>query len=126
MKKGFILENILSMFIISTFIPIMFNCLLLLKIDDFSYDLQDEIALIQLRRILSVSYDLQANDNCLSFIYKNEQRMISEVNNNLIMQNGTIIILCDVEDVSFVINDGLLYLYYRRLDKDYEKIVYKI
>ena len=126
MKKGFILENILSMFIISTFIPIMFNCLLLLKIDDFSYDLQDEIALIQLRRILSVSYDLQAYDNCLSFIYKNEQRMISEVNNNLIMQKGTIIILCDVEDVSFVINDGLLYLYYRRLDKDYEKIVYKI
>ena len=126
MKKGFILENILSMFIISTFIPIMFNCFLLLKIDDFSYDLQDEIALIQLRRILSVSYDLQANDNCLSFIYKNEQRMISEVNNNLIMQKGTIIILCDVEDVSFVINDGLLYLYYRRLDKDYEKIVYKI
>lgn len=126
MKKGFILENILSMFIISTFIPIMFNCLLLLKIDDFSYDLQDEIALIQLRRILSVSYDLQANDNCLSFIYKNEQRMISEVNKNLIMQKGTIIILCDVEDVSFVINDGLLYLYYRRLDKDYEKIVYKI
>lgn len=126
MKKGFILENILSMFIISTFIPIMFNCLLLLKTDDFSYDLQDEIALIQLRRILSVSYDLQANDNCLSFIYKNEQRMISEVNNNLIMQKGTIIILCDVEDVSFVINDGLLYLYYRRLDKDYEKIVYKI
>ena len=126
MKKGFILENILSMFIISTFIPIMFNCLLLLKIDDFSYDLQDEIALIQLRRILSVSYDLQANDNCLSFIYKNEQRMISEVNNNLIMQKGTIIILCDVEDVSFVINDVLLYLYYRRLDKDYEKIVYKI
>lgn len=126
MKKGFILENILSMFIISTFIPIMFNCLLLLKIDDFSYDLQDEIALIQLRRILSVSYDFQANDNCLSFIYKNEQRMISEVNNNLIMQKGTIIILCDVEDVSFVINDGLLYLYYRRLDKDYEKIVYKI
>lgn len=126
MKKGFILENILSMFIISAFIPIMFNCLLLLKIDDFSYDLQDEIALIQLRRILSVSYDLQANDNCLSFIYKNEQRMISEVNNNLIMQKGTIIILCDVEDVSFVINDGLLYLYYRRLDKDYEKIVYKI
>ena len=126
MKKGFILENILSMFIISIFIPIMFNCLLLLKIDDFSYDLQDEIALIQLRRILSVSYDLQASDNCLSFIYKNEQRMISEVNNNLIMQKGTIIILCDVEDVSFVINDGLLYLYYRRLDKDYEKIVYKI
>ena len=126
MKKGFILENILSMFIISTFIPIMFNCLLLLKTDDFSYYLQDEIALIQLRRILSVSYDLQANDNCLSFIYKNEQRMISEVNNNLIMQKGTIIILCDVEDVSFVINDGLLYLYYRRLDKDYEKIVYKI
>ena len=126
MKKGFILENILSMFIISIFIPIMFNCLLLLKNDDFSYDLQDEIALIQLRRILSVSYDLQASDNCLSFIYKNEQRMISEVNNNLIMQKGTIIILCDVEDVSFVINDGLLYLYYRRLDKDYEKIVYKI
>ena len=126
MKKGFILENILSMFIISTFIPIMFNCLLLLKTDDFSYDLQDEIALIQLRRILSVSYDLQASDNCLSFIYKNEQRMISEVNNNLIMQKGTIIILCDVEDVSFVIYDGLLYLYYRRLDKDYEKIVYKI
>ena len=126
MKKGFILENILSMFIISNFIPIMFNCLLLLKTDDFSYDLQDEIALIQLRRILSVSYDLQASDNCLSFIYKNEQRMISEVNNNLIMQKGTIIILCDVEDVSFVINDGLLYLYYRRLDKDYEKIVYKI
>lgn len=126
MKKGFILENILSMFIISTFIPIMFNCLLLLKIDDFSYDLQDEIALIQLRRILAVSYDIQIDDNCLTFIYKNEQRIISEVNNNLIMQKGTIIILCDVEDVSFVINDGLLYLYYRRLDKDYEKIVYKI
>lgn len=126
MKKGFLLENILSLFIVSTFIPIMFNCLLIINNETFNYDIQDEIALIQLRKILAVSYDLHVENNCLSFKYKNEERIISEVNNNLIMQKGTIIILCDVYDVSIVLDNDLVYLYYFRNDKFYEKVIYKI
>lgn len=126
MKKGFLLENILSLFIVSTFIPIMFQCLLIINNEKFNYDIQDEIALIQLRKILAVSYDLNVENNCLTFKYKNEERIISEVNNNLIMQKGTIIILCDVYDVSIVLDNDLIYLYYFRNDKFYEKVIYKI
>ncbi|MBR2829467.1 MAG: hypothetical protein IKE68_02855 [Solobacterium sp.] len=72
--------------------------------------IQDEIALCQLRRILSLSHDMEVSSGQVHFIYHGEEARISPVNGNLILQPGTQIFLTELDQCSFSVNDGLLYV----------------
>ena len=93
----------------------------------FEYnEINDEIALMQLREYLLISYDIKVNNNSLDFIYKNSDFHLNLVNNKLIMQPGTQIILNDIDDVYFDIKGDSIYVnYYKKNKKYYRPIASK-
>ena len=81
---------------------------------------QDEIALCQLRRILSHSHDMEVDAHQVSFIYHEEEARISLVNGSLILQPGTQIFLTELEQCTFSVSDGVLYLHTGREGESHE------
>ncbi len=88
---------------------------------DFRQEVQDEIGIAQLRRILLLSYDLCAEETVLTFRYHNEDRTLREVNGRLIIQPGTQIFLCDTENVFFSLEDDVIYVWYQRDGQTYAR-----
>ena len=94
---------------------------------DFDYDqVNSEMALMDLRRVLFLAYDLKVYDNELEFIYHNDDYHLRLVNGRLILQPGTQIYLNDIEEVRFYTRNGSLYLAYRTSrGKEYERNIGK-
>ena len=90
----------------------------------FAIELQDEIGIQQLRRLLLLSYDMRCMTDYVSFEYKNEKYTLQCVNQNLILQPGTQIILTDVDGCTFVQYGRDLYMEYVRDGKVYERFLY--
>ncbi len=118
-------------FILVLFIALIFISITAQAIKDidkhikYKEEISDEISLLQLKRILLLSYEIEINNNSLEYIYQNRKFYISEVNNNLIIQPGTQIILLNVNNVSFIEDDNDIYLLYEKKDKKYERLLGK-
>jgi len=92
----------------------------------FSYkEINDELALFQLRETMLIAYDLQYSFDQLDFIYANKEFRLSQVNNRLILQPGTQIFLDDIDEVYFEKRNGCIYVHYQRDNKQYERILCK-
>jgi|GEM_PF-226867 len=90
----------------------------------FDYDeVNDEIALCQLREDLLISYDMEFSRNELRFTYEGKPFRLSSVNGMLILQPGTQIFLHDIDDLYFEKRGGMIYAVYRRKGKEYERIL---
>lgn len=90
----------------------------------FEYsEINDEIALSQLRENLLIIYDLHFGRDTLNFRYKNNDFRLSLVNRKLILQPGTQIYLDDIDDLYFEKRGELIYVIYERNDKQYERIL---
>ena len=93
---------------------------------EFDYnEINDELALYQLRETLLIAYDMHISNNQLNFIYKNKNFKLSLVNNKLIMQPGTQIYLNDINNLSFKTKHGCIYVIYERDNKKYERVISK-
>ena len=90
----------------------------------FEYnEINDEIALMQLREILLITYDMHVASDELNFIYKNKEFKLSLVNNKLLLQPGTQIFLNDIDNLSFKIKNSFIYVEYERDNKVYERLI---
>ena len=89
-------------------------------------DIQDEIACIQLTRILSIASNIEINNDEVSFISNNKTWNIKNINGNLVLQPGTQFILIDIENVSFQKESAVLYISYKRGDKEYRRALINV
>lgn len=125
--KGFVLSQYLITLIAGAVLMHTMVISIFLSISGltFAIELQDEIGIQQLRRLLLLSYDMCCMTDCVSFEYKNEKYTLQYVNENLIMQPGTQIFLTDVDACTFVQYGRDLYMEYVRDGKVYERFLYE-
>ncbi len=123
-NKGFIKSRyLIALLITLSILPISSTIFRLLSFINPDYNLvNNEIALMDLRRILLIAYDLQISDYQIDFIYHNDNYRLYYVNDKLILSPGTQIYLNDIKEANFFVKNGCLYLRYVTNDnKEYER-----
>ena len=122
-RKGFALVEVLvAILTVCICIPIIVSVISSLKDRAF---LQDQIALIQLRRYLAVAYEIELLPSSLTFQRQHEEMRLSVVNQNLIVQPGTQIFLMDIETTIFYLEGDSVMLRYVRDNQEYEVFLCK-
>ena len=77
-------EAILALFAAAVTLPAAVSlCASLASIAKFDEQLQDELALQQLQRILMISYDIEAEERELRFTYQGQDRRLLQVNDHV-------------------------------------------
>ncbi|MBQ2582695.1 MAG: hypothetical protein II577_02220 [Erysipelotrichaceae bacterium] len=113
-----------GLFIILNLLPLSTSAFAYVARIRFDYDeINDEIALCQLREDLLISYDMRFSQDTLSFRYEGEEFRLSEVNGNMLLQPGTQIFLHDIEDLYFEKRGEMIYVLYSRNGRRYERII---
>ena len=126
-RKGFALVEVLvAVLTVCICIPIMVSVISLMRtsLKDRT-SLQDQIALVQLRRYLAVAYDIELLPSSLIFQRQHEEMRLSVVNQNLIVQPGTQMILMDIEAALFYLEGDSVMLRYVRDNQEYEVFLCK-
>ena len=121
-RKGFALVEVLvAILTVCICIPILVSVISLMhtSLKDRT-SLQDQIALIQLRRYLAVAYDIELLPSSLTFQRQQEEMRLSVVNQNLIVQPGTQMFLMDIEAALFYLEEDSVMLRYVRNHQEYE------
>lgn len=124
-KKGFtLLEMLCSLFCFTLILQLLyFSYVKLYKVKDFSTDIQDIISVNQLIHIFNLSEILTYSESVIHFYYLNEIRMLSLINNKIILSPGTIIYFLNVDSIKFEIEDSLIYLTYTRNNNQRKVII---
>jgi len=115
---------IIGLFIILTMLPIClssFKTISNINID--FYEIDDEIMINKLRRVLLIGYNFEVFDDEIYFRYQTKQCNLYYTNNHLIMTPGTNIFLENIDSVKFYFKDDYLYLKYSRGSNFYEKAI---
>ncbi len=120
-------RTLIALLITLSILPLalsIFNLVANLKPD---YNLvNNELALLDLRRILLIAYDLKINDYNLEFTYHNETYNLYYVNDKLILTPGTQIYLNDIKEACFSCENNVLYLdYITNNNKEYKSVIGK-
>ena len=126
-RKGFALVEVLvAVLTVCICIPIMVSVISLMRtsLKDRT-SLQDQIALVQLRRYLAVAYDVELLPSSLTFQRQHEEMRLSVVNQNLIVQPGTQMFLMDIEATLFYLEGDSVMLRYVRDNQEYEVFLCK-
>ena len=126
-RKGFALVEVLvAILTVCICIPIMVSVISLMRtsLKDRT-SLQDQIALVQLRRYLAVAYDIELLPSSLTFQRQHEEMRLSVVNQNLIVQPGTQMFLMDIEAALFYLEGDSVMLRYVRDNQEYEVFLCK-
>lgn len=126
-RKGFaLIEVLVAVLTVCICIPIMVSVISLMRtsLKDRT-SLQDQIALVQLRRYLAVSYDIELLPSSLTFQRQHEEMRLSVVNQNLIVQPGTQMFLMDIEAALFYLEGDSVMLRYVRDNQEYEVFLCK-
>ena len=121
-RKGFALVEVLvAILTVCICIPIIVSVISLMRtsLKDRVF-LQDQIALIQLRRYLAVAYEIELLPSSLTFQRQHEEMRLSVVNQNLIVQPGTQMFLMDIEAALFYLEEDSVMLRYVRNHQEYE------
>ena len=126
-RKGFALVEVLvAILTVCICIPIIVSVISLMRtsLKDRVF-LQDQIALIQLRRYLAVAYEIELLPSSLTFQRQHEEMRLSVVNQNLIVQPGTQMFLMDIEAALFYLEGDSVMLRYVRDNQEYEVFLCK-
>lgn len=124
-RRGAILIDLLiTICIVMILIPVTMACISSMK-DANRFDplLQDEIALFQLRKRLILAYDIQYQQKEIRYVYQGREERLSKVNQNLIVQPGTLIFLSQIDDCCFKEENGAVFVVYERDGKSFSKIL---
>jgi hypothetical protein len=121
-----LIRTLLGLIITCTMLPITVQAFRFTSNIKFEYnEINDEIALMQLREILLIAYDMNIYSDELNFRYKNKDFSLSLVNNKLLLQPGTQIFLNDVDNIVFKTKNDFIYIEYERNNETYERLIGK-
>ena len=119
-----LIRLLLALIVTMTILPLSAMSLRYAADMTFDYnEINDEIALYQLREILLIAYDMEVGSNQLFFNYQNHDFRLSEVNNMLLLQPGTQIFLNDIDSLYFYEKNDSIHLCYQRQDKSHDTIL---
>ena len=127
-NRGIILtEYLLCLYIFILFITIISSSLVFVDklINRKDSTISDELSLMQLRRVLLLSYDIEVSEDALTFNYQDRDFILNKVNNNLIIQPGTQIVLMDIENLFFINDGNNIYISYVKKEEQYERLLCK-
>ena len=117
-------DFLLSLLIVVVMVQITTSAILLLpSFSSVSQSVQDEIAIAQLRRILIISTDFKTTADTLYFTNQGREMKLRVVNDNLIIQPGTQIMLVDVDGVTFMEQGHTIVCHYERNGAQHERII---
>lgn len=78
---------------------------------------QEQLAILQLRQLLSLSREIEVYDDYLTMIYGQEEIKLIQHQDRLVRKEGYMIYMEGVEDVSFEQLDNKIYLNFRKDDQ---------
>jgi len=122
--RGFITtRTLIALLITLTILPLATTVFKYISNINFDYALaNNEMALMDLRRIMLLAYDKKVDDYEINFIYKNDNYTLKFINNKLILQPGTQIFLMDIDEAHFEVKNESIYVCYRTIEgKEYER-----
>ena len=125
-KNGFtMIDALLSLLVFSivTLCILVFlqTCLKMLNMDMLQ---QEQMAVIQLREILSLSKDIEVQSHELTMNYKHESIWIGQDKDRLVKKEGYEILMEGVKNVAFYKRDEEIFLSYSKADKKYNVQIY--
>lgn len=114
--RGFILEQFLiALGILCALLPLFLSQLqLMTKLLIRPVDLQDAIALTQLRHLFNIAENIDIENESLSFDYRGEKRMLRISGKNLILTPGTQYVMTNIEEISFETQENMVLLCWKR------------
>ena len=118
------IRTIISLVIIMIFLPLSSLALKYVSRIDYDYSqINDEIAIYQLRELLLIAYDMHISNDEINFTYQDKTFRLSLVNGRLLLQPGTQIYLDEIDNLYFEESSGLIYINYEKNNKQYQKVL---
>ena len=106
------------------FLPLSSLALKYVSRIDYDYSqINDEIAIYQLRELLLIAYDMHISNDEINFTYQDKTFRLSLVNGRLLLQPGTQIYLDEIDNLYFEESSGLIYINYEKNNKQYQKVL---
>ena len=117
------IQMMITMLIVSLFFPLMIQMTkIVMKSDRFPVEIQDQIALAQLRRFMnSCKITAVLSDELICETDRPWHLRTSA--NNLYLSDGTIIVLSDVSEVFFEKRDREIWMLYQRKNQWKEALI---
>ena len=126
-RRGFLeARSVVAIIVILTILPLVVSIYELISSYHIDFDsVNDEISLLQLRRIMLISYDIDNYGDELDFKYHNDDYKLELINGRLILTPGYQVFLNNVDFVCFDQDEGVLSLTYERNGKEKKTYIYK-
>lgn len=125
-KNGFtMIDALLSLLVFSTVTLCMLVFLQTsLKMLNMDMLQQEQMAVIQLREILSLSKAIEVQSHELTMNYKHESIWIGQDKDRLVKKEGYEILMEGVKNVAFYKRDEEIFLSYSKAEKEYNVQIY--
>ena len=109
-----LMDMLLTLMVVSLFMPIALSAFTIFsKVERFPYEVQDQIAFVQLRRFLNGCRIVTVDDREL--ICENDKLWHLRASaQNLYLSDGTIIVLQQIDDMFFEVVNQMIWLFYER------------
>ena len=125
-KTGYtLIECLIALMVLCLASSIYFTAMKKIKNLTINTDrIQDVNGIHQLALSLALATDMEVSSDQITYYYKDESFMISLVNEKLMIQPGTNILLLNIDAIEFFQEDEQVILIYRRDDKEMRRVVY--
>jgi prepilin-type N-terminal cleavage/methylation domain-containing protein len=125
-RNGYtLLETMIALMISGLIFLCIYQVIQMMSYIDF-YDqrLQDINGLLQLKQALNLGSNIEVSSNEIEYDFKENHFTIGLINNRLIIQPGTNILILDIDNIEFIEDDQGLIIIYQRNDRIYHRRIY--
>lgn len=118
------IEMLLSLFIFSLSMALLTMSIPLIhRLQDIHVDIEDEIALYQLRQLLLYASEIQYNEDELNFFYFEKEASLVLEKNRIVRKDGYVIYMEDIEKSNFTQKGDCFYISYEKNNKRKERFL---
>lgn len=90
----------------------------------YDQHLQDINGVLQLKQILNLGSNIEISADQIEYDYKENHFTVNLINDRLIIQPGTNILILDISSIEFIEDDLGLVIIYQRKDQIYHRRIY--
>lgn len=125
-KNGFTMIDALLSLLVFSIVTLCMLVFLQTSLKMLNMDMlqQEQMAVIQLREILSLSKDIEVQSHELTMNYKHESIWIGQDKDRLVKKEGYEILIEGVKNVAFYQQEEEIFLSYSKAEKEYNVQIY--
>lgn len=125
-KNGFTMIDALLSLLVFSIVTLCMLVFLQTSLKMLNMDMlqQEQMAVIQLREILSLSKAIEVQSNELTMNYKHESIWIGQDKDRLVKKEGYEILMEGVKNVAFYQQEEEIFLSYSKAEKEYNVQIY--